>query len=250
MAISKIILLRVIYLRYSTGMKFAKPHPASKQEIERIIEGFAHSAEFLFKAGYDGVELHGAHGYLLSQFLAPTTNQRTDEYGGSLQNRSRIIMEIAEAIRKRVPTSFILGIKINSVEFQDKGFDTSECRNLCADLENHKFDFIELSGGTYEELAFQHKTESTRKREAFFLDFAETIVPALTRTKAYVTGGFKTTAAMVKALHTVDGAGLARPLCQEFNLCNEVLTGKFKGAIKQRLDENNFALTNIAAGSK
>ena len=189
-------------------------------------------------------------GYLLSQFLSPTTNKRTDQYGGSLENRSRLIMEISQAIRTRVPSSFIVGIKINSVEFQDKGFDTDECRQLCKRLEENHFDFVELSGGTYEELAFQHKRESTKKRESFFLDFAETIVPALTKTKTYVTGGFKTVGAMVKALDTVDGVGLARPVCQEPRLCADILSGKVKGAIKQRVDDQNFGLTNVAAGSQ
>lgn len=232
------------------GMKFAKPHPASPEEIERIIEGFAHSAEYLYKAGYDGIELHGAHGYLLAQFLAESTNKRTDKYGGPLENRARLIFEIAQAIQKRVPKDFILGIKINSVEFQKGGFDTSECAELCKQLEANKFDFVELSGGTYENLAFSHKRESTKKREAFFLDFAETIVPALTKTKTFITGGFKTVGAMVNALHTVDGVGLARPVCQEPRLCSDILAGKVKGAIKQRLDENNFGITNVAAGSQ
>ena len=232
------------------GMNFEKPHAASAEEIERIIEGFAHTAEYLHKAGYDGIELHGAHGYLLSQFLSPTTNKRTDKYGGNLENRARLIMEIAEAIRTRVPSSFILGIKINSVEFQNKGFDSEECKSLCASLEANRFDFVELSGGTYEELAFQHKRESTKKREAFFLDFAEAIVPALSKTKTYITGGFKTVGAMVNALNTVDGVGLARPVCQEPRLCSAILSGKVKGAIKQRLDANNFGLTNVAAGTQ
>ncbi len=181
------------------GMSFNKPHPASLEEIQRVIEGFVHAAEYLHRAGYDGIELHGAHGYLLSQFLSPTTNHRTDAYGGSLANRARLIMEIAEGIRSNpnIPPSFILGIKINSVEFQARGFDQDECKQLCATLEAHKFDFVELSGGTYESLAFAHKRESTKKREAFFLDFAEMIVPALSRTKTYVTGGFKTVGAMV-----------------------------------------------------
>ncbi|MCJ1306722.1 hypothetical protein MMC25_000365 [Agyrium rufum] len=231
------------------GMKFAKPHPASTDEIKRIIGGFTHAAEYLQKAGWDGVELHGAHGYLLAQFLAPSTNKRTDQYGGSLENRSRIIMEIGQEIRNRLPPSFILGIKINSVEFQDGGFDTQECKKLCAALDENKFDFVELSGGTYEELAFAHKKDSTKKREAFFLDFAETIVPSLKNTKAYITGGFKTVGAMVKALDTVDGVGLARVVCEEPRFCKDVLEGKIKGAIKQRLDEANFGLTNVAAGS-
>ncbi|KAL8681993.1 MAG: hypothetical protein Q9186_001935 [Xanthomendoza sp. 1 TL-2023] len=232
------------------GMNFNKPHPASTEEISRITEGFVHAAEYLHKAGYDGIQLHGAHGYLLSQFLSPTTNQRTDQYGGSLENRSRLIMEIAQGIRTRLPPTFILGIKINSVEFQAKGFDPSECKNLCATLESNRFDFVELSGGTYESLAFAHKRDSTKKREAFFLDFAETIVPALTRTRTFITGGFKTVGAMVNALHTVDGIGLARPVCQEPRLCADILGGKVHGAIKQRIDDQNFGLTNVAAGSQ
>ncbi|MCJ1339208.1 hypothetical protein MMC09_004497 [Bachmanniomyces sp. S44760] len=231
------------------GMKFAKPHPASPDEIKRIVEGFAHSAEFLHKAGYHGIELHGAHGYLLSQFLSPTTNQRTDKYGGSLENRARLILEIAQEIRKRVPSSFILSIKLNSVEFQDKGFDPEECKALCSSLEANHFDFVELSGGTYEELAFMHKRDSTKKREAFFLEFAEQIIPSLKKTKTYITGGFKTVGAMVHALDTVQGIGLARPVCQEPRFCADILSGKIKGAIKQKLDENNFGLTNVAAGS-
>ncbi|CAF9903006.1 MAG: hypothetical protein HETSPECPRED_000085 [Heterodermia speciosa] len=232
------------------GMTFEKPHPASSEEIERIKEGFIHAAEYMHAAGFDGIELHGAHGYLLSQFLSPTTNRRTDKYGGSLENRARLIIEIAQEIRKRVPPSFILGIKINSVEFQDKGFDTEECKKLCTSLEENKFDFVELSGGTYEQFAFLHKRESTKKREAFFLEFAETIVPALTKTKTYVTGGFKTVGAMVNALNTMDGVGLARPVCQEPRLCADILSGKVQGAIKMRLDESDFGITNVAAGTQ
>ena len=232
------------------GMTFAKPHPASSKEIDDIKEGFVHAAEYLYKAGFDGIQLHAAHGYLLAQFLALSENKRTDQYGGSLENRSRIIIEIAQAIRKRVPKDFILAIKINSVEFQKGGFDTEECKQLCANLEANEFDFVELSGGTYEHLAFSHKRESSRKREAFFLDFADAIVPALIKTRTFVTGGFKTVGAMVSALDTVDGVGLARPVCQEPRLCKDILSGKAKGAIKLRIDENNFGLTNVAAGSQ
>ncbi|KAI4251391.1 MAG: hypothetical protein LQ352_004879 [Teloschistes flavicans] len=232
------------------GLSFNRPHPASPEEIERIIQGFAHTAEYLHKAGYDGIQLHGAHGYLLSQFLSPTTNKRTDQYGGSLENRARLIMEIAQRIRSRLPPSFILAIKINSVEFQTEGFDTDECKRLCASLEAHQFDLVELSGGTYESLAFSHKRESTKKREAFFLDFAEAIVPALSRTKTYITGGFKTVGAMVGALNVVDGVGLARPVCQEPRLCADILAGRVKGAVKQRIDDQDFGITNVAAGTQ
>jgi len=231
------------------GMTFAQPRAATQKDIDHIIESFAHAAEYLEKAGWDGIELHGAHGYLLAQFLSPTTNQRTDDYGGSLENRARIILQIAQEVRKRTSPSFIVGIKLNSVEFQDKGFDTEDAKKLCQLLEENSFDFVELSGGTYESLAFEHKRESTKKREAFFLEFADLIAPVLKKTKTYVTGGLKSVGAMVHSLDVVDGVGLARPLAQEPRLCKDILTGTVKGAIKQRLDDNNFGLTNIAAGT-
>jgi 2,4-dienoyl-CoA reductase-like NADH-dependent reductase (Old Yellow Enzyme family) len=126
----------------------------------------------------------------------------------------------------------MVGIKLNSVEFQAGGFSVEECRELCNALENEgQFDFVELSGGTYEQLAFGHKRESTKKRDAFFLEFAEKIVPGLKKTKAYITGGLRTGGAMVKALESVDGVGFARPVCQEPHFCKDILEGKIKGAI-------------------
>ncbi|KKY25134.1 putative nadh oxidase [Phaeomoniella chlamydospora] len=235
------------------GMKFAKPHAASLEEIKEIIASFTHAAEFLHKAGFDGIQLHGAHGYLLAQFLSKTTNKRTDSYGGSLQNRSRLIAEIGRSIREKIPASqgFILSIKINSVEFQEGGFSPEECRDLCKALEEAQFDFVELSGGTYEELAFTHKKDSTKKREAFFLDFAEQITPGLSQTKVYVTGGFKSVTAMVKALDSIDGVGLARPVCQEPHLARDIIEGKIKtGAIVQKLPEGEFGISNVAAGTQ
>jgi len=232
------------------GMEFAKPHAATTEEIARLVDGFAHAAEYLEKAGYDGIQLHGAHGYLLAQFLSETTNLRTDAYGGSIENRARLIVDMATAIRKRVSKNFILGIKINSAEFQKGGTQPEDAKKLCVILEANRFDFVELSGGTYESLAFVHKRDSTKKREAFFVEFAESIVPALKETKAYVTGGFKTVGAMVDALKTVDGCGLARPLTQEPDLCKQILAGKVTGAIQQLFDDTDFGLTNVVAGSQ
>ena len=109
--------------------------------------------------------MHCAHGYLLAQFLSDTTNLRTDQYGGSLENRARITCRIIGEIKKRVPPSFSISIKINSVEFQNGGFQPEECATVCAQLEKLGLDFIELSGGTYEDLAFHHKRDSTKQRE-------------------------------------------------------------------------------------
>ncbi|KUI61518.1 Putative 12-oxophytodienoate reductase 4 [Cytospora mali] len=233
------------------GMTFAKPRPMEKKDIDRVVEGFAHAAEYLHKAGFDGVQLHGAHGYLLAQFLAPSTNKRTDDYGGPLLNRARIILEIADAIKARVKDeSFSLGIKINSVEFQKGGFSSEDCAALCEELEKHGFDYVELSGGTYEKLAFEHKRDSTKKREAFFLEFAEMITPRLNKTKVYVVGGLRTSSAMVKALDSVHGVSLARPIAQEFDLPKKILEGKAKSAILCKFDEQDFGISNVAAGTQ
>jgi 2,4-dienoyl-CoA reductase-like NADH-dependent reductase (Old Yellow Enzyme family) len=232
------------------GSTFEKPRAANEQDIANIVDGFAHAAEYLEKAGYDGIELNAAHGYLIAQFLSPTTNRRTDKYGGSTQNRARIVTDIAKAVRNRVSSEFIVSIKLNSVEFQDKGLGPEEAKEICKILEENRFDFVELSGGTFEKLAFEHQSESTKKREGFFLQFAELIAPVLSKTKTYITGGLRSVGAMVDALETVDGVGLARPLAQEPYLCKNILEGNVTGAIKQVIDENNFGLTNIAAGAQ
>lgn len=178
----------------------------------------------------------------MAQFLAKSTNKRTDKYGGDLENRSRIIFEIIDEIKKRVndPT-FVLGIKINSVEFQTGGFDTNECAELCKKLEAAGLDFVELSGGTYENLAFS-KRDSTKSREAFFLDFAEVIRPSLSKTIVYVTGGFRTGKAMVDAVQagSTHGIGLARPVTADLTLCKDLASNKVHAAIQPLLDENDF----------
>ncbi|TGO66523.1 hypothetical protein BOTNAR_0059g00050 [Botryotinia narcissicola] len=231
-------------------MSFNKPRPATQDDINSIVDKFAHAAEYLEKAGFDGIQLHGAHGYLLAQFLSKTTNKRTDKYGGSLENRFRIIQEIADEIHKRVKPDFIVGIKMNSVEFQEDGFTPEDAKAACQALEGARFDYVELSGGTYQETAFVHKRESTKKRENFFIEFAEEIVKPLTKTKTYVTGGFKTVGGMVSALDTVDGVGIARPAAQEPRLPKDILEGRVTGAKKMAVDENDFSFTNIAAGTQ
>jgi 2,4-dienoyl-CoA reductase-like NADH-dependent reductase (Old Yellow Enzyme family) len=232
------------------GATFEKPRAATKDDIDNIVNGFAHAAEFLERAGYDGIQLNAAHGYLIAQFLSCTTNHRTDQYGGSVKNRTQIVVEIAEAIRARVSSHFIIGIKLNSVEFQEKGLNPEEAREICSILEENRFDFVELTGGTYEKLAFGHQRDSTKKREGFFLEFAELIAPVFSKTKTYITGGFKTVGAMNKALETIDGVGLARTLAQEPRLCKDILNGRFTSARKQATDDNDFGITNIAAGAQ
>lgn len=233
-------------------LRFNDPHEASEAEIAAIVDSFAHTAEYLQKAGFDGMQIHGANGFLLSGFLSARTNLRTDRYGGPIQNRIRIILEIEQAIRQRVPKDFILGIKINSTEFQETAFTTDEARLVCRELEAHAFDFVELSGGSSENLMTgnQHRgekvRESTRKREAYFQEFAEKIVPGLAKTKTYLTGGLRTVGGMVRALETVDGIGLARPLVQEFDLCKDILKGKVTGCLVPKIELGEFWLSLMA----
>lgn len=187
---------------------------------------------------------------MLAQFISPSTNHRTDEYGGNLENRSRIVFEIIEEVQRRVTDpSFIICVKINSVEFQDKGTTSDDCRNLCVRLEEARVDFVDLSGGTFEGRAFHHVKKSTKKREAYFIEFAELIRPHLKKTKVYVTGGFRSAKGMVDAIQSgaCDGVGIGRPLAAEPYLCKEILEGRVKGAI------DNFVplpLNTQASGSQ
>ncbi|KAJ5812670.1 NADH oxidase [Penicillium riverlandense] len=214
--------------------KFPPVRAATQDDIVQLIRGFAHAAEYLDKAGFDGVELHAAHGYLLAQFLSGATNKRTDEYGGSLRNRMRLLIEIGKEIRRRTSPGFIIGAKLNSVEFQEDGVNPEEAQELCCVLQNKiRFDFVELSGGNVEGLASLSPKESTRKREAFFLDFAETIVPAMVdpstgkrKTKVVLTGGLRSAGGMVKALEVVDAIAMGRPATQEPSAPADLLSGK------------------------
>ncbi|KAI1380628.1 NADH oxidase [Hypoxylon crocopeplum] len=225
---------------FGARTRYGKPHAASAQEIASIKEAFVHAAVYLEKAGFDGVQLHAAHGYLLAQFLSPTTNQRTDEYGGALENRARLVTEIADGIRRATGPGFVLAIKINSVEFQDAGFDPADAARLVELLEKHRFDFVELSGGTYEAPAWHHKKESTRKREAFFIEFAELVVPHVTRTRCFITGGIRTVGGMLDALKSgLDGVGLGRPSATEPRLPQELLLKGRKGCIKPLVGDTN-----------
>ncbi|KAI1401928.1 NADH oxidase [Hypoxylon fuscum] len=218
---------------YGALYRFAKPHAASADEIAGLTSAFVHAARYLEAAGFDGVQLHAAHGYLLAQFLSRTTNRRADAYGGSVENRARLLTEIADGIRGATGPGFVLGVKINSVEFQDGGFAAAEAARLVELLEAHRFDAVELSGGTYEAPGWHHKKESTRRREAFFIEFAELVVPHVKRMRCFITGGIRTVGAMVDALKSgLDGVGLGRPSTTEPRLPREVLLHDVKGCIQ------------------
>jgi 2,4-dienoyl-CoA reductase-like NADH-dependent reductase (Old Yellow Enzyme family) len=149
------------------GTDFGKPRPATKEDIDHIVKAFAHAAAYAERAGFDGIQLQAAHGHLLSQFLSPRTNKRQDSYGGNMKKRMRLISEIREAISERVAKDFIVGIKINAVEFQESAFGPEEADQLSIELEQRCFDFVELSGGIYEDWTMHHRNiASIQQHEA------------------------------------------------------------------------------------
>lgn len=212
---------------------FATPRELTDAEIRGLINRYGKAAAVAKKAGFTGVQIHGAHGYLVSQFLSPHHNIRTDDWGGSAENRRRFVLEVYQAIRNAVGADFPVGIKLNSADFQRGGFTEEESIDTIRALSAAGIDLIEISGGTYEAPAMtgikfnQNIKESTRKREAYFLEFAEKARAAV-KTPLVVTGGFRTAEGMAQAIESgaVDMVGLARILAIEPNVPQRLLAGK------------------------
>ena len=209
---------------------FGAPRELLAEEVDALIQRFAHSAALVKQAGFSGVQIHGAHGYLVSQFLSPLTNQRTDQWGGSAENRRRFVLEVYRAIRAAVGAEFPVGIKLNSADFQRGGFTEEESLEVIRALEAEGIDLIELSGGTYEAPAMSDNTrhsESTLKREAYFLEFAEK-VRGVVKVPLMVTGGFRSLDGMASALQggALDLVGIARGLAIEPDMANRLLAGQ------------------------
>ncbi|MEU6895956.1 2,4-dienoyl-CoA reductase [Streptomyces sp. NPDC046557] len=157
---------------------FARPTAMDESDIEATIARFATTAGLAEEAGFHGVQIHAAHGYLLSQFLSPRVNRRGDRWGGSLENRARLLIEIVKSVRARVSEDFAVGIKINTADFQRGGFDTDEVARVLGFLDGLGVDLVELSGGSVESAATMGRTADATllDREAFFLSLAERLV--------------------------------------------------------------------------
>jgi len=220
---------------------YARPRALTGAEILDLIGRFASVAAIARDCGFTGVQVHGAHGYLVSSFLSPVTNRRTDDWGGSLENRARFLLETLRAVRKAVGADFPVGLKLNSDDFRQGGFSNEECVQVVRWLNDESVDLLELSGGTYEQprlLGFEGKPDSvvpvrasTRRREAYFAAYAERIreVAAM---PLMITGGFRTREGMDSALADgdCDVIGLGRPLCTEPDLPRRLLSGETDSA--------------------
>jgi len=207
------------------GGQFARPAPLTADEIMSLVERFATAALTAKECGFSGVQIHGAHGYLISQFLSPFCNRRSDEWGGSIKNRARFLRKIVSAVREKTGNNFAISVKLNSSDFQKGGFGPEDARQVVKWLQEDGVDLIEISGGTYEQprmLEFEgiepvqeiKVRASTRAREAFFLAFAAELA-AQASVPLMVTGGFRTAAGMAEAI-TADGIsaiGVGRPMC-------------------------------------
>lgn len=198
---------------------FAPPRALEDGEIQAIIQRFVDTAMQAEAAGFDGVQIHSAHGYLSSQFLSPLTNLRTDQWGGSLENRARFLLSIVDRVRQKVSRSFGVAVKLNSADFQKGGFEYADARQVVEWLNGYAVDYVELSGGSYESAAMMGSAADTSsgKREAYFIQFARDIAK-VAKMPIMVTGGITKRSTAEEALERdaagfgVDMLGIARAM--------------------------------------
>ena len=190
---------------------FETPREATDAEIKDIIQRFGRSAAICKKAGFSGVQIHAAHGYLINQFLSPHHNQRNDDWGGSTEKRRRFLLAVYVEIRRQVGAHYPVAIKLNSADFQRGGFTEEESLATVQALVDAGIDLVEISGGTYETGVAQPKKASSQAREAYFIEFAEKVRAAV-QVPLMVTGGFRSVGGMDAALRSgaVDVVGMAR----------------------------------------
>lgn len=212
----------------SFSKMFAMPRAMTEDDIQDVIARFATSARLAEKAGFTGVQIHGAHGYLLSQFLSPLSNHRTDRWGGSLENRARLLLEVINAVRASVSPSFCVAVKLNSADFQRGGFDAADARAVVEMLNPLPIDLLELSGGSYEAPAMQGEARDGRTlaREAYFLEFAKELA-TVARMPLMVTGGIRRLPVVQQVLDSgIAMAGIATALTLEPQLIRHWREGR------------------------
>jgi len=206
---------------------FPMPRALDEADIAAIVARFATTARLAEAAGFSGVQIHAAHGYLISQFLSPLTNRRTDAWGGELHNRARLLFDVVRSVRAVVSPGFCVAVKLNSADFQKGGFEASDAVQVVRWLNELAVDLVELSGGSYESPAMQGAPQagsaSTAAREAYFLDFARD-VSVVARMPVMVTGGIRRRAIAEAALKPSEGrpgvamVGIASAFAFEPNL--------------------------------
>lgn len=201
---------------------FAKPKAMTEEDIQDVITRFTVTAVKAEEAGFDGAQIHAAHGYLLSQFLSPLVNKREDKWGGDIKNRASLLMAVIHSVRQAVSSHFSISVKLNSADFQRGGFDVDDAKYVVQQLEETGIDFVELSGGSYEAPAMQGRSadEKTLGREAYFLEFAKAIASS-TSLKIMTTGGIRRLdLANQVVTENIDLVGIASAMAFTPNLVN------------------------------
>jgi len=198
-------------------------------DIKRTVKAFGDAAERSVEAGFDAIQIHSAHGYLLSQFLSPYYNKRDDGYGGILENRSRLLLEVYAEIRKRVGRSFPVMVKINSEDFLDGGVTVKEVIKVAHMLEDHGMDAIEMSGGTFESgrlIPSRMGTSKSEKKEVYYRGAAEVFKREI-KIPLILVGGFLSfsIAEQMVTSGQADYVALSRPLIREPHLVKRWASG-------------------------
>lgn len=204
------------------------PKEMTRDEISTLINAFGDAALRAQKSGFDGVEIHGAHGYMLNTFLAPYFNQRTDEYGGSAENRARILIEIYENARAKTGKDFTIMMKLNCSDFMsDKGFTFEDCKALCKKLADKGIDAIDISGGPVFRAPKPDKdpsgfTEDFIGKESYFAGYAKEIAGSID-VPVILVGGNRSMDVMEGILNSssIEYMALSRPLLSEPDLVNK-----------------------------
>jgi len=201
----------------------------NKEDIDRVVRAFGDAASRAKQCGFDAVELHAAHGYLLSQFLSPLSNRRTDEYGGTLANRGRMALEVLRSVRQAVGPDYPVLIKINAEDFAEGGFSVEDMLELSAMLEKAGIDAIEMSGGTSSEASKYHSVRFgtiAKENEAYYRDAARRFKQTI-RVPLILVGGIRSAdvAERLVADGTADYIALSRPLICEPDLVNRWKNG-------------------------
>jgi 2,4-dienoyl-CoA reductase-like NADH-dependent reductase (Old Yellow Enzyme family) len=195
----------------------------TKAEISETVSDFVAAAVRAKKSGFDGVQLHGAHGYLLSQFLSPFYNKRTDEYGGTLENRARMVLECVSGIRSAVGNDYPIMIKINSDDYLEGGFSNHDMVQLAALLETEGIDAIELSGGTHfspAEYLFSRKTGIVAEDKELYFAEAARLYREKIKVPLMLVGGIRSYSVAERVINEglADYVSLCRPLIREPHL--------------------------------
>jgi len=228
--------------------RFGRPVAMTPAQIDATIQRFAVAAANAERAGFDGVEVHAAHGYLLSQFLSPLSNRRSDQWGGSLENRARLLLDVVRAIRSTVGSSFAVAVKLNSADFQRGGFDADDAQQVIAMLEPLGVDLVELSGGNYESPAMSGRAadDRTQAREAYFLDLATELATS-SPLPLMLTGGITRRETAEKALaNGVSMVGMATALAVTPDLPDRWRVGK---EVAGRLRPVNWSDKTLASAA-